>query len=72
MRKVKPILAVLVVVSLPSTILATDGIQQDMWEITSKMEMPGMPMEMPPTTVNHYCTKEDVNDQKKVINRDKN
>ena len=72
MMKMRHILAVLVLVSMPATILATDGIREGMWEITSKMEIPGMPMEMPPTTVNHCYTKEDVKDQKNVISRDKN
>jgi hypothetical protein len=70
--KMKHIFAVLVLVSLPTTILAADGIREGMWEITSKMEMPGMPMEMPPTTVKHCYTKEDVKDLKNVISRDKN
>lgn len=64
--------AVFVLVSLPTTILAADGIREGMWEITTKMEMPGMPMEMPPTTIKHCYTKEEVKDQKNMINRDKN
>ena len=71
MKKMKRVLAVLVLVSLPSTILAVQGIREGSWEITSKMEMPGMPMVMPATTVRHCYTKEDIKDQKKVINRDK-
>jgi len=69
--KMKHILTVFVLVSLPTTILAVDGMRDGMWEITSKMEMPGMPMEMPPTTVKHCYTKEEVKDQKNVINKDK-
>ncbi len=71
MKKMKHVLAVFVLISLPSTILAAEGIREGMWEITSKMEMPGMPMAMPPTTVKHCYTKDEVKDQKKVINRDK-
>ncbi len=69
--KMKHVLAVLVLVSLPATTMAADGIRAGMWEITSKMEMPGMPMEMPATTVKHCYTKEDVKDQKKVISTEK-
>lgn len=69
--KLKHVFAVLTLISLPATILAADGIREGMWEITSKMEMPGMPMEMPPTTVKHCYTREDATDQKKVIARDK-
>ncbi len=70
--KLKHMFAVFVLVSLPTTILAADGIREGMWEITTKMEMPGMPMEMPPTTIKHCYTKEEVKDQKNMINRDKN
>ena len=72
MMKMKHVFAVLALVSLPTTVMAFDGIREGMWEITSKMEMPGMPVEMPPTTVKHCYTKEDVKDQKKVISTDKN
>jgi hypothetical protein len=72
MMKMKPIFAVLAVLSLPTTILASGGIREGMWEITSSMEMPGTPMKMPPTTVKHCYTKEDAKDQKRVIIRDKN
>jgi hypothetical protein len=36
------------------------NIQEGMWEITSKVEMPGMPMEMPPVTYTQCLTKEDL------------
>jgi hypothetical protein len=71
MLKIKRVLATFAMVSLPVAALAADGIHEGMWEITSKMEMPGMPMEMPPTVVKHCYTKEDASDQKKVISRDK-
>ncbi len=69
--KMKYVFAVLVLVSLPATVPAAEGIRAGMWEITSKMEMPGMPMEMPPTTIKHCYTKEDVKDKKHMISRDK-
>ena len=71
MKKMKHVLAVLVLVSLPSAVLAADGIREGLWEITSQMDVPGMPMAMPATTVRHCYTKEDVKDQKKVITTDK-
>jgi len=67
-----PVLAVVVLVLLPAAILAADGIRPGMWEITSSMEVPGMPMGMPPTTIKQCYTKQDVKDEKKVIGRDKN
>jgi len=36
------------------------NMQEGMWEITSKMEMTGMPMEMPPVTHTQCLTKEDL------------
>ncbi len=70
--KMKQVFAVLVVAFLPNTILAAEGIREGMWEITSKMEMPGMPMAMPATTTKHCYTKAEVKDQKKMISTDKN
>jgi hypothetical protein len=69
--KMKTVLAVLVLGSLPATVLAADGMREGMWEITTSMEMPGMPMKMPPTMIRHCYTREDVKDRKKVIGRDK-
>lgn len=67
----KQVFAILVLAALPTTVLAADGIREGMWEITSTMEMPGMPMVMPPTSVKHCYTREDVKDQKKMIAKDK-
>ena len=36
------------------------NMQEGMWEITSKMEIPGMPMEMPPTKTTQCLTKKDL------------
>jgi len=66
------VLAVAVLVLVPAAAPAADGIRPGMWEITSAMEVPGMPMSMPPTTVKQCYTKDDVKDEKKMIGRDKN
>jgi len=71
MMKMKHVLALAVMAALPAAVQAGGGIREGMWEITSRMEMPGMPMEMPATTVKRCYTKDDVKDQKKVITRDK-
>ena len=48
--------------ALPS--LAAPNMQEGNWEITTKMEMPGMPFAMPPTKHNQCLTqKEPVPDQ---------
>lgn len=36
------------------------NMQEGKWEITTKMEMPGMPMNMPPMTHTQCLTKEDL------------
>ena len=70
MKKIS-VIAVAVLVLLPAAAPAADGIRPGMWDITSVMEVPGMPMGMPPTTVKHCYTKDDVKDEKKMISRDK-
>ncbi|HYA31153.1 MAG TPA: DUF3617 family protein [Thermodesulfovibrionales bacterium] len=44
--------------------------QEGMWEMTMKTEMPGMPMEMPPMKFNQCLTKKDMVPQKKEKNED--
>lgn len=69
----KVFLAVICVLAFPAVTLAADGIRDGLWEITSSMEMPGMPMKMKPTVMKHCYSKADVADRKKVIaSRDKN
>ncbi len=46
------------------------NMQDGMWEMTMKMEMPGMPMEMPPMKFNQCLTKKDLVPQKKEKNED--
>jgi hypothetical protein len=68
----KIVITVLFALALPATSFATDMMHDGYWELTSTMEMPGMPMKMAPTTIKHCYTKEDVKDQKKTISTDKN
>jgi hypothetical protein len=70
MRKV--IFTVLAVLLVPAVTLAADTIREGLWEVTTNMEMPGMPMKMPATVMKHCYTKNDVSDQKNIISRDKN
>jgi hypothetical protein len=46
---------------------ASSQMREGKWEITSSMDMPGMPTKMPPTVIQHCYTKEDVKDEKKIV-----
>lgn len=50
---------------------APPNMQPGLWEITTKMEMPGMPMQMPPQTVRHCYKKEDIKESKDALPADK-
>ena len=68
----KIFIAVLSTLALSSTCFAANNMRDGYWELITTMDMPGMPMKIPPTKVNHCYSKEDVKDQKKTISRDKN
>jgi len=46
---------------------AGGGMKDGLWEITTSMDMPGMPYQPPPMKVTHCYTKEDVKDDRKVV-----
>jgi hypothetical protein len=66
------VLVVLSILALPVATLAADTMREGYWELISTMDMPGMPMKIPPTTMKHCYTKEDVKDPKKTVSTDKN
>lgn len=68
----KCFLAILFTLAIPAIGGAADVMREGYWEMTSTMEMPGMPMEMPSTTVKHCFSKEDVKDPRNTVNTDKN
>ena len=68
----KVLCAALAVLLVPAVSLAAEAMRDGLWQVTTQMEMPGMPMKMPPTVMKHCYTKSDVSDQKKIISRDKN
>jgi hypothetical protein len=68
----KVIAALLCILVVPAMASAADSIRDGLWEISSQVEMPGMPMKIPPTVMKHCYSKDDVKDQKKFIAREKN
>lgn len=53
-------------IALPLAVLAaqtwaeSSNMQPGLWEITTKMEMPGMPMQLPPNTMQHCYSAQDL------------
>lgn len=44
----------------PVPAFAAGGMQPGLWEVTTRMQMTGMPMQMPAQTVRHCYTKQDI------------
>jgi hypothetical protein len=55
---------------LPGFAFGEPNMEDGMWEMTVKTEMPGMPMEMPPMKFTQCLTKKDLVPQKKERNDD--
>jgi Protein of unknown function (DUF3617) len=53
---------------IPVSAFAQSGPRQDgKWEVTVEMEMPGMPIKMPPQTMTRCVTREDAADPQRVV-----
>jgi hypothetical protein len=50
---------------LPVSAFAAGGMQPGLWEVTTRMEMAGMPM--PPQTVRHCYTRQDVENGDRTV-----
>lgn len=64
----KKIFISLFVISLflfSGNVLAGANMKEGLWEITVKIEMPGIPMQMPPQTFTQCITKKDMVPQRK-------
>lgn len=48
---------------LPAITLAADTMKPGLWEISTTMEMPGMPFQAPPQMVRHCYTAQDIKEQ---------
>jgi hypothetical protein len=69
-RRIVLVMAIGLSLIWPTGAVADVNMQEGMWEMTMKTEMPGMPMEMPPMKFNQCMTKKDVVPQKKDKNDD--
>ena len=67
----KYLVPILSILAIPAICSAADLMREGQWELTSTMEMPGMPMQIPPTKIKHCYSKEDVKDAKTAVNTDK-
>ena len=73
MRKSLPyVVALLLAMSLASFAFAADHPPQKpgKWRISVEMEMPGMPMKMPPITREMCVTEDDIKDPQKTVPND--
>lgn len=43
------------------------GMKPGLWEISTTMEMPGMPFQPPPTVIKHCYTSEEVKNNEKMV-----
>lgn len=64
-------------VSLTLSLIATTAMgaaqmKDGLWEISTTMDMPGMPFQPPPVTIQHCYTKADVQDQQAVVPKQDN
>jgi hypothetical protein len=62
----KKLLALPLLAAIPAVLAAPPEMQPGLWEITSRMEMPGMP-KMPPQVYRHCYTKKDLEDAKRTV-----
>jgi hypothetical protein len=64
-RKLLLAVAALTLIALPT--FAASPQKPGNWQITMEMDMPNMPMKMPPMTVTHCVTKEDVENPERAV-----
>jgi hypothetical protein len=62
MKAFRPIAALVSLAALSCVVLAQGPVRDGRWEITTEMDMPGMPMKMPAMKTTQCVTKEQAND----------
>lgn len=66
MRYLLPSLLLSVVLS-PAAWSAQNTMQPGLWEITTEVDMPGMPMKLPPQTIRHCYTAADLANSENTV-----
>lgn len=54
------VLTIALLLGLGQTAAAAPDIKEGLWEVTAQMEMPGMPIKLPPVTRSQCITKENL------------
>lgn len=69
-KKIFILLFVIILFLISGNALAGPNMNEGLWEITIKIEMPGIPMQMPLQTYTHCLTKKDMVPQKEEPNQE--
>ena len=67
MRLIRTVAVVLVVFGLSSSAFAQGPRRDGRWEVTMEMDMPGMPMKLPPVKTIQCITKEQAGDPNQAV-----
>lgn len=60
--------ALFLTIAFPATVWAgQSSMQPGLWEITTEMEMPGMPMKLPPQSIRHCYTAKELADGRNAV-----
>jgi hypothetical protein len=69
------LIAATFIVAASVALVAQAPVRDGKWEVTAQMDMPGMPMKMPPMTMTQCITKEQIDDPNQMVpksSQDKN
>ena len=67
---IRRMLIAVAVLALATSAFAASPQKPGKWQITMQMEIPGMPMKMPPYTFTHCVTEEDVKNAESAVPTD--
>ena len=67
MKAIRTIVTIVSAAAVSWTVFGQGPVRDGRWEVTTEMEMPGMPMKMPPMKTVQCITKEQVSDPSQVV-----